>query len=224
MLKNLFKYLLQKFGKTYSIDEDIPNRLVISVFWQRFIMLSRGYLFLRKKVFIGKKVRLRNKSNIQFGNNCTLEEYVKIDAYARNKIQFGENVKIGAYSTISSTSHFSHFGEGVKMGNNSAVGEYSYFGASGGIKIGDNVIMGQYISFHSENHLFNDKKVTIREQGTSSKGIVLGNNIWVGAKVTFLDGAEIDDNCVIAAGAVVKGKFPNSCVIGGIPAKIIKKI
>lgn len=224
MLKKLFKYLLQKFGKTYSIDEEIPDRLVLSVFWQRFIMIVRGYLFLKKRVFVGKRVKIRNKSNIQFGKNCTLEDHVKIDAYARKKIQFGENVKIGAYSILSSTSHFSHFGEGVKMGNNSAVGEYSYFGAAGGILIGDNVIMGQYISFHSENHIFNNKNTSIREQGTTSKGIVLGNNIWVGAKVTFLDGAKIDDNCVVAAGAVVKGEFPKNCVIGGVPAKIIKEI
>lgn len=224
MLKKLFKYLLQKFGKTYSIDEEIPNRLVLSVFWQRFIMIIRGYLFLRKRVFVGKRVKIRNKSNIQFGKNCTLEDSVKIDAYARKKIILGENVKIGAYSILSSTSHFSHFGEGVIMGNNSAVGEYSYFGAAGGIQIGDNVIMGQYISFHSENHIFDNKSTSIREQGTTSKGIVLGNNIWVGAKVTFLDGTKIDDNCVVAAGAVVKGEFPKNCVIGGVPAKIIKEI
>lgn len=224
MLKNLFKYLLQKFGKTYPIDENIPDSLIISVFWGRIIMIIRGYLFLQKRIFLGKKVRIKNKSNIEFGNNCTLEDYVKIDAYAKNVIHFGDNVKIGAYSIISSTSHFSNFGKGITIGNNSAVGEFSYFGAAGGIEIGDNVIMGQYISFHSENHLFENKSTSIREQGTISKGIVLGNNIWVGAKVTFLDGAEIDDNCVIAAGAVVKGHFPKNCIIGGIPAKIIKEI
>ena len=64
----------------------------------------------------------------------------------------------------------------------------------------------------------------IREQGVTSKGIVLGNNIWVGSKVTFIDGSEVGDNCVVAAGAVVNGIVPNNCVIGGIPAKIIREI
>ncbi|MDA3905859.1 MAG: acyltransferase [Bacteroidales bacterium] len=224
MLKNLFKYFLQKSGKTYLIDDDIPNRLIISVFWRRFIMLCRGYLFLRKRVFLGNKVKIRNKSNIDFSDNCTLEDYVKIDAYSKNKIRFGNNLKIGAFSILSSTSHFSRFGAGIKIGNNSAIGEHSFFGAAGGIIIGENVIMGQYISFHSENHSFDDKDTSIREQGTTSQGIVLGNNIWVGAKVTFLDGAEIGDNCVIAAGAIVKGKFPDNSLIGGVPAKIIKMI
>ena len=84
--------------------------------------------------------------------------------------------------------------------------------------------MGSYISFHSENHNFNDLQKPIREQGVTSKGIKLGNNIWVGAKVTFLDGCEIGNNCVIAAGSVVKGKFLNNLVIGGVPAKGLKNI
>ena len=56
------------------------------------------------------------------------------------------------------------------------------------------------------------------------KGITLGNNIWVGAKVTFLDGSQVGDNSVVAAGAVVKGVFPNNVIIGGVPAKILKVI
>jgi acetyltransferase-like isoleucine patch superfamily enzyme len=224
MLKKLFKFLLQRFGKDYDVDEDIPERLILAVFCQRFVMLLRGYLFLGKRIFVGKKVKINNRSNLSFGKNCTLESLVRIDAYAKQKISFGSNVKIGSYTILSSTSHFSHFGIGLRMGDNSAVGEFSYFGAAGGIEIGDNVIMGQYISFHSENHNFSDKKASIREQGTSSQGIKLGNNIWVGAKVTFLDGTEIGDHSVVAAGAVVTGKFPPHSIIGGIPAKIIKTI
>lgn len=133
-------------------------------------------------------------------------------------------MKIGAYSFLTTTSHLSKYGIGLKMGNNSAIGDYTHFGASGGIEIGNDVIMGSYISFHSENHNFSDNKKLIREQGVTSKGIKLGNNIWVGAKVTFLDGSQIGNNCVVAAGAVVNSVFPDNVVIGGVPAKILKKI
>ena len=64
----------------------------------------------------------------------------------------------------------------------------------------------------------------IREQGVTSKGIKIGNNVWIGAKATFLDGAIIGNNCVVAAGAVVNGIFPNNVIIGGVPAKILKEI
>ena len=118
----------------------------------------------------------------------------------------------------------SKFGIGLTIGDHSAFGRFTEFGAAGGIEIGKNVISGSYISFHSENHIFSDKTKLIREQGVTSKGIKLGNNIWIGAKVTFLDGSKIGDNCVVAAGAVVNGEFPNNVVIGGIPAKILKEI
>src|SRR5690606_14434603 len=108
--------------------------------------------------------------------------------------------------------------------HHSAVGDFTHFGAPGGIEIGNDVIMGSYVSFHSENHNFSDTTMLIREQGVTSKGIKIGNNVWVGAKVTFLDGCVIGNHCVVAAGAVVNGIFPDNCVIGGVPAKIIKTI
>jgi acetyltransferase-like isoleucine patch superfamily enzyme len=118
----------------------------------------------------------------------------------------------------------SKYGEGISIGNNSAFGRFTEFGAAGGIEIGNDVIAGSYISFHSENHNFNDTSKLIREQGVTSKGIKIGNNVWIGAKVTFLDGSVIGDNCVVASGAVVSGVFPNNTIIGGVPAKIIKNI
>lgn len=45
---------------------------------------------------------------------------------------------------------------------------------------------------------------------------------WIGAKVSILDGAIIGDNCIVVAGAVVKGEFPANSTIGGVPAKILK--
>ena len=224
MLKTTLQKLLVKFGKTYSLDENISNKLVIYFIFNRVFMILRGLIKTKRKIFIGKRVTILNANNFQFGQSCTLEKNVLIDCHASKKLVFGDIVKIGAFSTISTTSHLSKYGIGLEIGNNSAVGEYSYFGCSGGVKIGNDVIMGQYVSFHSENHSFADKTKLIREQGVSSEGIVIGNNIWVGSKVTFLDGCKVRDNSVIAAGAVVIDVFPPNVVIGGVPAKIIKHL
>ncbi len=224
MIKKIYQKLLKKKGKTYQIDIRIPSKLLVYSLYKRLIMLSRGLLFLQKKVFLGKNCRVLNKKNIIFGKNVTLGEHTIIDAYASQKLIFGDNVNIGGYSSVSSTSHMSKYGKGLIIGNNSGIGRFTEFGAAGGIVIGNDVIMGSYISFHSENHNFLDVKKLIREQGVTSVGIILGDNIWVGAKVTFLDGCKIGNNCVIAAGAVVKGVFPNNVVIGGVPARILKEI
>lgn len=187
-------------------------------------MLMRGYLQTGKKVYLGPNCTILNRRNISFGKNVTIEKHTRLDGYARKKIHLGDGVKIGAYSNLLSTSHFSKYGIGLTMGNNSAVGDFTHFGAPGGIVIGDDVIMGSYVSFHSENHNFGDTSLPIREQGVTSKGIIIGNDVWVGAKVTFLDGTAIGNHSVVAAGAVVTGTFPDHSVIGGIPAKILKSI
>lgn len=224
MIRNFIQGYLRRSGKNYEIDDRIPETLLFRVFYIRLIMMLRGVLYLRRKVFLGKHVVVLNKRNISFGRNVTINSYSEIDGYASERIIFGDNVKIGSNSKLLSTSHFSKYGKGIIIGNNSAFGDFTHFGAPGGIKIGDDVIGGSYISFHSENHNFTNKGVLIREQGVNSKGIEIGSNIWIGAKVTFLDGCKIGDNCVIAAGAVVRGEFPPNCIIGGIPAKIIKAI
>ncbi len=224
MLKNFIQKLLQKSGKTYTIDENIPNSLLLRTLYIRFIMLLRGLIKTGQKVYIGKGCTILNKSNFSFGNSVTIENHVVLDGYAINKIMLGDCVKIGSYSKLLSTSHLATFGKGLSMGNHSAVGDFTHFGAPGGIEIGNDVIMGSYVSFHSENHNFSDTSKLIREQGVTSKGIKIGNNVWVGVKVTFLDGCIVGNNSVVAAGAVVNGIFPDNCVIGGVPAKIIKTI
>lgn len=224
MIKNLFQKLLNKSGKSYVVDSRIPQMLIFSVLTRRFIMLIRGFLKTGNKVFIGSNTKIQNSQNIVFGKSVTIDKHCVIDGYSSEKIILGDCVKIGSFSTLSSTSHMSKYGKGLKMGNNSAVGQFTEFGAAGGIEIGNDVIMGSYISFHSENHNFTDLSKLIREQGTTSKGIILKNNIWVGAKVTFLDGCIVGNNSVVAAGAVVNGIFPDNVVIGGIPAKILKSL
>ena len=224
MVKGIFQKLLVKSGKSYQIDPRIPNKLFYQTLTKRATMLIRGFLKTGKKVFIGPNAKILNPQNIVFGKNVTIEKHTIIDGYSSEKIIFGDCVKIGAYSNLNSTSHFSKYGIGLKMGNNSAIGDYTHFGAAGGIEIGEDVIMGSYISFHSENHNYSDSTKLIREQGVISKGIKLGNNIWVGAKVTFLDGCVVGNNSVVAAGAVVNEVFPDNVVIGGVPAKVLKTI
>lgn len=80
------------------------------------------------------------------------------------------------------------------------------------------------MSVHPENHNYADKSKLIREQGVSRIGIKIGNDCWIGAKVTILDGVNLGDKCVVAAGSIVTKSFPNNSLIGGIPARLLKNI
>jgi len=135
----------------------------------------------------------------------------------------GDNVVLGRNTRIECTGGLSSLGKGVKIGNRTTFGNDCIFGAAGGIEIGEDVVAGQFIRFHSENHNYNDLTKPIREQGVTHKGIVIGNNCWIGAGVVFLDGAKLGNGCVVGANAVVTKEFSDNSVIGGVPARVIKQ-
>ena len=198
MLRAIFNYFLVKFEKNYVVSKEVTNKQILATLLSRMTMLVRGILRTRKMVFLGRGVRLRNVKNIKLGKACTIEERVHVDGYAKQTVSFGNRVKIGANTKISITSHLENIGTGLNIGHDSAIGEYSYLGCSVGVTIGNDVIMGQYVSFHSQNHNYQDKTRKIREQGVKSEGIEIGNNIWVVAKATFLDGCKVSDNSIVA--------------------------
>lgn len=150
------------------------------------------------------------------GKHCIL------NALSIEGIEFGNGVSIGRGTSIECTGSIRQLGKGLKVGNNVGLGDMCHYGCAGGIEIGDDTIVGIYVTMHSENHVFTDRELPIRMQGVSHRGIKIGSGCWIGAKATILDGSVIGNDCVIAAGAVVSGVFPNNCIIGGVPAKIIK--
>lgn len=111
------------------------------------------------------------------------------------------------------------------VGNNVAIGIGSYICGSGGsVVIGNEVRMADHVRMYSFNHQYEKRGIPIAKQGYSREGIIIKDNVWVGSGAVILDGVTVGENSVIAAGAVVTKNVPNNCVVGGVPAKIIKKI
>jgi acetyltransferase-like isoleucine patch superfamily enzyme len=211
-------------GPEFEIDRKISHHYIFNLSLSLIIRLIKGLAILQKPVFIGKNVRIICKEKLLIEKYSKISEGCYLDAMSTNGLTIGKNASIGAYTRIECTGSIKDIGSGIKIGQNFGIGAFSFIGAAGGVKIGDDVIMGQYVSFHSENHIFTDHTTPIRLQGITRQGIKLGNNIWVGSKVTFLDGAEVSDNSVIAAGAVVKDRFPPNVVIAGTPAKVVRNL
>lgn len=138
-------------------------------------------------------------------------------------VKCGKNVHFGEKTTMRVTGSLKYIGKGIVIGDNVGLGTHGYFGGAGGVVIGNDCIFGNYVSVHPENHNYDNPDVPIRLQGVNHKGITIGNNCWIGAKTTILDGTVIGDGCIVAAGAVVSGKFPGNVILGGVPARIIKK-
>jgi len=227
---SLRKKILKIAGKeNFEIDVRISNGYIFLLCLKYSFMLLRGKFFalgysdIDHSVFIGNKVKVKEKRFMKIGSKTKIHDQVYIDALSTDGVVIGDHVVIGRNSRIECTGSIENVGKGVNIGNRTTFGDNCFFGAAGGITIGDDVIAGQYIRFHSENHNFSDRDKLIREQGVTHKGILIGNNCWIGSGVVFLDGAKIGDGCVVAANAVVTGCFSDNSVIGGVPAKLIKE-
>jgi acetyltransferase-like isoleucine patch superfamily enzyme len=224
MLSNLINFMVVRLrGRPFKIDPSITNAEIMTLLIRQGICLFRGVLRTRKLVSIGRSVILTSKNRIQFSKGASIGQYCTIDAIGKNGIVIGSATSIGSFSLLKVSGTFVALGKGITIGSNVGIGEFAHIGGAGGVNIGDDTIIGSYFSVHPENHNFDDISIPIRLQGVTHKGIRVGKGCWIGAKVTLLDGSKVGDGCVIAAGAVVKGEFPDNCVIGGIPAKILKE-
>lgn len=112
------------------------------------------------------------------------------------------------------------YGLNIKVGKNVFINSGCCFQDQGGIEIGDNVLIGQQVVIATINHDLNPSK----RANMFPAPVKIGNGVWIGAHATILSGVTIGDNAIIAAGAVVTKDIPQNVVVGGVPAKIIKKI
>jgi acetyltransferase-like isoleucine patch superfamily enzyme len=220
-LHGLLGATLKRVGKDYEPASDLPASLILNVLRVRAAWLLRGLIRFRARVFVASDVRVRGKGQLNLGRGSTLERGVVLDGYARHGVTIGERTRIGAYAIVSCTSHLSLYGKGFSIGSDSGIGEFSFIGAAGGVKVGNNVIMGQFIGIHSQEHEFSDPDTPIRLQPSRQTGIIIDDDCWIGARVTFLDGSHVQRGSVVAAGSVVKGEFPPRSVIAGVPARVI---
>lgn len=230
MIKKFLESMIRRSkNESFRFDDSVSLRMILELMLTKFISLLRGLRvsFLIgsfRKVYLGKSVRIQHSKNIFIGDNVVIGDYASLSALGTEGLHIGNNVNIGAFSRVIISSSYNQIGEFIKIGENVGFGEFAYLGGGGGLSIGKNTIIGQYFSAHPENHIFTDSKLLIRNQGVTRAGIKIGENCWIGSKVTILDGVTIGDNCIIAAGAVVNSSFPNGVMIGGVPATILKTL
>ena len=94
----------------------------------------------------------------------------------------------------------------------------------GPVTIGSHVNLAQGITVTALNHNFSDPSLRIDEQGVSTKAVVIGDDVWIGANAVILPGVTIGSHVVVAAGAVVTKDVPANTLVGGVPAKVIKQL
>ena len=110
------------------------------------------------------------------------------------------------------------------------IGEHCYINphctlySGSGIRFGNYVLVGPGCSIVPANHAIERTDIEIRKQGfmPSKGGVVVENDVWIGAHCVLLDGTYIETGAVIAAGSVVCGRVTGRSVWGGNPCRLIR--
>lgn len=91
-----------------------------------------------------------------------------------------------------------------------------------GVVIGNDVSIAHGATVMATSHLHGDKSIPIKDQGVEEKGVIISDNVWIGAKATVLCGVKILEGTIIGANAVVTKNTEKDSVYAGVPAKKIK--
>ena len=118
------------------------------------------------------------------------------------------------------TPFFTDFGKNIHLGNNVFINAGCHFQDQGGIYIGDDVLIGHNVVLATLNHDENP----LKRANLIASPIKIGNKVWIGSNATLLPGVTIGDGAIIAAGAVVTKDVEENSIVGGVPAKFIRKV
>jgi maltose O-acetyltransferase len=137
--------------------------------------------------------------------------------YWRAQFKFlGENTRISHRVKIQNP-------ENISLGRDTHITNNVILNGTGEIEIGNDVLVGYETIIMTSGRKFLSLDLPIRKQGSELRKVVIGNDVWLGARVIVLPGVVIGDGVVVGSGAVVTKDIPPYCVVAGVPAKLIKK-
>jgi acetyltransferase-like isoleucine patch superfamily enzyme len=186
-------------------------------------LLYRLILRMDGLAAIENGVRLRFASHIRLGRNVYLDQGVYLHACPQG-IVIGDNTIVmhGAVLHVYNFRDLPH--AFIRIGRDSLIGELNVLRGQGGITIGDRVYTAPLVQILAVNHVFDDPTRPMIEQGITAEGIVIEDDVWIGAGAIITDGVRVGRGAVVAAGAVVTQDAPPHTVVGGVPARVLREI
>ncbi|MGA4365135.1 acyltransferase [Pantoea ananatis] len=152
--------------------------------------------------------------NINLGDNVTVDPSTSI-----NNLILGDNVKIAKRCSIfGSKQNILEIGKDTYVGMNTILNGYS-----AKLKIGSNVSIAQNVNIMTDSGP-NASPVLQKIYPIIKKEITINDHCWIGASVIIMPGVTLGKYCIVAANSFVDKSFDDFSIIGGTPAKLLKKI
>lgn len=161
-----------------------------------------------------------------FGTGSVIQKVENLSHPER--ISVGADVYIGNHSVLEAVTKKGNqsFSPDMTIGDGTRLGDYCHLGAVEFIHIGRNVLTGRFVLINDHSHgdaadLNSDVPPFERDLITKG-GITIGDNVWLGDKVSILSGVTIGEGAIIGANSVVTKDVPAHSIAAGCPAKVIK--
>jgi acetyltransferase-like isoleucine patch superfamily enzyme len=215
---NVSVFSLIKFELITTLFSGIPGALGLFL---RKLFFPCLFKKSGKGVVFGKQMTIRHPKKIEIGDGVVFDDNTVLDAKGDNNlgIVMGDNILVGRNTIISCK------GGDIEIGDYSNIGPNNTLISETVLKIGKYVFTaGHSYLIAGGNHSFEKKDRPIWFQPSISKGgILIEDDIWIGAQSTILDGVKIGTGTVIGAASLVLKSIPSFSVAAGIPAQVIKK-
>lgn len=161
-------------------------------------------------------------------------EGVKIEKLG--KLLGAKYISVGNYSDIQRMTYLTawdsycgmRFSPRICIGNDCHIGAFNHITCVNRIEIGNGFVSGKWVTItdnaHGVSNIDSMIKPVSKRRIVSKGPVIIGENVWLGDKVSVMPGVTIGDSVIVGANSVVTNNIPPFCVVGGIPAKIIKKL
>lgn len=172
-----------------------------------------------RNVTFGHGMVLRHPGKIHIGNDVTLDDLVVLDAKGTSNrgISIGNGVFVGRGSILSCKD-----GD-IVLGDEVNIGFHSEIFSGSRVEVGRYGLFAAYTYLVGGGHEFSQPGVPVLRQPRTSRGITLGENVWLGTGAKVMDGVRLGRDVVIGAGAVVTEDIPDGSIAVGVPARVVRK-
>ncbi len=133
-------------------------------------------------------------------------------------LTLGKGTVVSSFTKIKATDGLLNIGSNVSISTNCFLSS-----GKSGIVIGDDSMVGPHVSIVGNNYKHDRLDVPMCHQEKTSKGIIIGCDVWIGAGSVILDGSQIGKGAIVTPNSVVSGKIPEHVIVQGNPAKVIFK-
>lgn len=158
-----------------------------------------------------------------WGRSSRLEYPARLNS--PHLIYVGDRVHICEHAWLNAKDDRGDGAPTLHIGDGTYIGRMVQINAWREVYIASNVLIGDRVVILDADHLFDRSDLPIRAQGDAFKGAVsLLEGCWIAAGAVILPGVTIGCNSIVAANAVVSNDVPRRCLVGGVPARIIRQL